>query len=377
MPWKEVSTMSLRVEFVKFAQAEGANMSVLCRQFGVSRKTGYKWLRRFKQEGEVGLQARSRRPHRSPRHTTTVTEQTIVTLRSEHPAWGARKLRRRLHDLGHQGLPAVSTTQAILLRHGCIQPADSTAHQPWQRFEHPYPNDLWQMDFKGHFATQQQRCHPLTVLDEHSRYAVGLFACANEATQSVQTCLTASFRRHGLPARMTMDNGAPWGCDAGHPYTPLTVWLLGLGIRVSHSRPYHPQTQGKDERFHRTLRAELLSRHRFGDLRECQQRFDHWRDLYNLQRPHEALDMAVPISRYHPSPRAFPEVLPPIEYASGDIVRKVQAGGQFHFHGRTYRISKAFHGHPIALRQTQVDGQLHVLFCHQHIATIDLNCADP
>ncbi len=373
MPWKEVSTMSLREEFVRFALAEEANMSALSRRFGVSRKTGYKWLARFRQEGRGGLRNLSRRPQHSPAHTAAVLEQVIVALRAEHPAWGARKLHRRLQDLGYPGLPAVSTTHRILQRHDCLPVGPNAAHRPWQRFEHPHPNDLWQMDFKGHFPTQTQRCHPLTVLDDHSRYAVGLYACANEQTACVQTALTRSFRRYGLPGRMSMDNGAPWGSDAGHPYTPLTVWLLRLGIRVSHSRPYHPQTQGKDERFHRTLHAELLCRHRFADLAECQCRFDQWRDLYNLQRPHQALQMAVPVSRYQPSPRPFPETLPPIQYDSVDIVRKVQDGGLLHFRGQTYRLSKAFRGYPVGLRPTEVDGQIQVLFCQHPIATIDLH----
>ena len=153
----------------------------------------------------------------------------------------------------------------------------------------------------------------MTVLDDHSRFSILLQACANERTETVRECLTAAFRLYGLPVRMLMDNGSPWGNDANHPRTPLTVWLMRLGIQVSHGRPYHPQTQGKEERFHRTLNVELLQGRRFADWATCQAAFDRWRGVYNTERPHQALDLATPISRYTPSPRSFPETLPLIE----------------------------------------------------------------
>ena len=217
------------------------------------------------------------------------------------------------------------------------------------------------------------RCHPLTVLDDHSRFAVGLEACANERGETVQARLTAVFRRYGLPERMLMDNGAPWGSDRAHPHTPLTAWLIRLGIQISHGRPYHPQTQGKEERFHRTLVAEVLRYQVFRDLVHCQAHLDQWRDVYNLQRPHQALQMAVPASRYQPSPRSFPDVLPPIEYGPDDIVRKVQAEGLISYQGRAFRLSKAFRALPVALRPTSEDGILDVFYCHQKVARIDLH----
>jgi transposase InsO family protein len=246
--------------------------------------------------------------------------------------------------------------------------------QPLQRFEHEAPNGLWQMDFKGHFALEAGRCHPLTALDDHSRFCVLLQACADEKGLTVQGHLTQAFRRYGLPGRMLMDNGSPWGNAAGQPFTPLTVWLLRLGVRVSHGRPYHPQTQGKEERFHRTLKAEVLS----GPARPCLQRtqaaFDAWREVYNCTRPHEALGMQVPASRYRPSTRAFPEALPPIEYGPDDSVRRVQAEGWLHFRGHALRVPKAFHGQPVALRPApDVDGRFDVFYCHQRIAQVSLN----
>jgi transposase InsO family protein len=351
-------------------------MSELCRRFGISRKTGYKWLGRVKGAGAAGLADRSRRPRRSPGRTAAVMEAQVVELRGAHPAWGGRKLRRRLLDLGAQGVPAASTITEILRRHKRLDGAESAKHKAFTRFEHAAPNDLWQMDFKGHFATGQGRCHPLTVLDDHSRYALALAACANERTETVQMRLSALFERYGLPWRMLMDNGAPWGDSAEHRYTPLTVWLLRLGVAVSHGRPYHPQTQGKDERFHRTLAAEVLRGERMRDLEHAQQRFEAWREVYNHQRPHEALGLAVPASRYRVSPRAFPGVLPPIEYAPGLAVRKVQDRGWLSYRGREYRLPQAFKGHPVALHPTGRDGELEVLFCQHVIAHLDLR-TDP
>lgn len=375
MPWQEVSTMSLRKEFIMLATQDHANISELCRRFGISRKTAYKWLGRYEEAGSEGLQDRSRRPHRSDNRTPEPVQQLVLSVRDAHPAWGGRKIKRRLQDLGHAALPSASTLSDILRRNGRLDASQSAKHTPWRRFEHDAPNRLWQMDFKGHFATGAGRCHPLTVLDDHSRYSLRLEACANQQGSTVQACLTGAFRRYGIPERMTMDNGAPWGSDASHPYTPLTAWLIRLGIRVSHSRPYHPQTQGKDERFHRTLNAEVLQGKVFHDLDQCQRRFDQWRNVYNLERPHEAIGMAPPASRYRPSDRGFPEALPGIEYGPGDIVRKVQHKGEIHYRGAVFKVSKAFHGYPVALRPDSEDGVMKVYFCQQCIAKVDLRAS--
>jgi len=374
MPWKEVSTMSLRQEFVLLADVEVSNMSQLCQRFGLSRKTGYKWLARYRKSGSPGLEDQPRRPHDSPSRTEEAIESEVLKVRGHHPSWGGRKIRARLVTLGHPQVPSASTITQILRRHGCIDPVASAQHTPWQRFEHEAPNRLWQMDFKGHFPIETgKRCHPLTMLDDHSRFSPCVKACADEQGDTVQDAMTAVFRRYGLPDRMTMDHGAPWGSDQDHPYTPLTVWLIHLGIKVGHSRPYHPQTQGKDERFHRTLKLELLTRHSFRDLHHCQTAFDRWRDIYNLERPHEALSMATPASRYRPSHRAFPERLPPIEYSPGDIVRKVQGKGDISYRGKVILLSKAFHGYQVALRPTLNEGRFDVYFCQQKIREIDLN----
>jgi transposase InsO family protein len=321
-----------------------------------------------------GLNDRSRRPHTSPHRTDSQTEEAVIGVRNEHPVWGGRKIRKRLELQRHQHLPSPSTITAILHRHGCISPEESLHHTAWQRFEAPHPNALWQMDFKGHFPLlDTTRCHPLTVLDDHSRFALGLFACQRETRDIVQSHLTALFRMYGLPYCISCDNGPPWGTCGNGRYTKLTVWLIRLGIRVSHSRPAHPQTNGKDERFHRTLTAELLNATQFCSTDDCQQRFDHWRTMYNCERPHEALELAVPASRYQPSIRPFPEYLPSIEYNSSDSVRKVQEKGKISFQNHLFILGKAFAGYPVAVRPTLVDGVFDVFFCTERIAQITLN----
>ncbi len=372
MPWKESTVVSERKEFIALALMEGANISELCRRLEISRKTAYKTLERYAKAGEDGLHDRSRRPHTCPHRTRPALEERIIALRLAHPTKGAHVLRRMLQDQGVTDVPAKSTINAILKRHGLIDPAQSAKHTPHVRFERPQPNELWQMDFKGHFVMQQNRCHPLTLLDDHSRFNLGLQACANERGETVQDRLTAVFRRYGLPQAMLMDNGSPWGNDSAQPFTPLTVWLMQLGINVLHSRPYHPQTLGKLERFHRSLKSELLAGTTFTDLDHCQRAFDTWRHFYNLERPHHALDLDTPITRYTPSPRPFPETLPALAYAPDDRVRSVDVSGRISFQGRRLRVGRAFTHKQVALRPTRTDGVWDVYFSIQRVKTIDL-----
>ena len=323
MPWREVSIMDQRREFVRFAMQEGANRRELCRRFGIHPDTGYKWLGRWESDGE--LADRSRRPHSSPARTDGAVEAQILAVRDAHPAWGARKIARCLEREGVES-PAVSTVHEILRRKGrIVAPAGGPAAQ--QRFEKPAPNLLWQMDFKGWVTLGDgSRCHPLTVLDDHSRYDLCLQACANEQGSTVQGRLELIFRRYGLPEAFFVDNGSPWGDSSGQRWTRLGVWLLKLGISVLHSRPYHPQSRGKNERFHRTLKAEVFAFKRFRNLTEVQHAFDAWRTIYNHDRPHQALDQEVPSSRYRPSARPMPDRLPQVEYDEREIIRSVPKG---------------------------------------------------
>ena len=362
MPFRAQTVVSERASFVRRASEEGVSLSALCREFGIGRRTGYRWLTR------ADFVDRSRRPHTSPRQTTPQMETAIMSLRAEHPTWGGRKLSRRLRDLGLPA-PSPSTVTEVLRRHGLLGERAGQA-RAFQRFEHEAPNDLWQMDFKGHVPCGDGRCHPLTALDDHSRFNVVLQACADERTATVQAALVLAFREYGLPRRIATDNGSPWGDRAGSPYTPLGVWLMRLGIAVSHSRPYHPQTLGKEERFHRTLKADVLHEP-LPDLVVGQQRFDSWRRVYNEVRPHEALGLAVPASRYRPSDRAYPDRLPDLQYGAGDLVRKVQSNGEVSLLGRHVVLPRAFRGDPVGFRPTG-DGRFDVYFATVHIAQVDL-----
>ena len=374
MPWKACDLMSLRVELTTLAQNPDADRSALARRYGISRKTLYKWLARSREKDPAALCDRSRRPVRSPSRTADEVERQAIAVRHAHPAWGPRKIRAvMLRRLPLDPVPSVSTIGRILHRHDLISDQASDDATPYQRFEHAAPNDLWQMDFKGDFALAGGgRCHPLTMLDDHSRYALLLSACADQQRTTVLSRLMNAFQRYGLPRRMLMDNGAPWGVShSPECYTRLEVELLGLDIAVTHGRPYHPQTQGKEERFHRTLKVELLQQRQWFDQQEAQGAFDPWRHVYNHERPHEALGLATPASRYTSSPRSLPKFVTPPTYHDRDLVRSLNPSGQLSFRGRTYKLSEAFSRRQLALRPTSIDGVWDVYFSRFNIAVLD------
>ncbi len=373
MPWREQSVVDQREELMRLALVPGTNRSELFRRFGISRANGYKWLKRFAAEGVRGLADRSRRPHRSPRRADALTEAKVLEVRVAHnEAWGGRKIAWEMRRAGCEAVPSPSTITEILRRHNKLERHASEHPGPLRRFEREQSNELWQMDYKGHFPLARGRCHPLTVIDDHSRYALGLEACADEQEPTVRERLTRVFRRYGLPFVMLMDNGPAWGDCRGAALTAFEVWLLRLGVRVTHGGPYHPQTQGKDERFHRTLKAEVLNGRSFADLIECQRAFDRWRQVYNYERPHQGIGLTVPGGRYRMSPRPFPERLPDVEYGPDDLVRKVDRDGFIKFKNRSIRIGKGLRCQQIALRPTAVDGVFSAHFCLQQIGTVDL-----
>lgn len=366
MPWREFTRMSERSEFVVFARRPGANMSELCRRYKVSRQTGYKWLRR---DGDV--EDRSRRPLSSPKRISSGLESQVLAIREQYPFYGGRKIRRRLLGEVIERPPAASTITAILKRNGLLPP-ERRLKRDWQRFEEDDANGLWQMDFKGHIPLSRGRCHPLTVLDDHSRFCICLAACGNEQGGTVRSQLSAAFQMYGLPERMLMDNGSPWGSSGQSQHTRFTAWLIRLGVAVSHGRPNHPQTQGKEERFHRTLKLEVLSRRAvWRDNPEVQIAFDSWRSEYNFERPHEALGLEPPASRYRPSARPFPSALAPIEYDTDFEVRRVKGNGRIKLKGRHFFVGKAFAGDPVGLRQVG-ESAWDVYYCHQRLIRIDL-----
>jgi transposase InsO family protein len=375
MPWQIKELLTMKREFVLLAQQAGSDMRALCRGFGISTVCGYKWLRAYRDQGELGLREKSRRPRSHPEQTGEPMEKLVLELRAKHCAWGGRKLKRRLEDLGHQGVPAASTITEILRRHGRLGQEGHKVQGPWKRFAYDAPNELWQMDFKGPLKlVAAERCDILTLLDDHSRFSLAVEACANQRGETVKERLRRVFGRYGLPERILCDNGAPWGsAEAGCPYTEFSVWLLRLGVEVIHGRAYHPQTQGKEERFHGSLQVELLNQSSaWRDLVHCQKRFSEFRDCYNIERPHEALNMEVPASRYRPSPRAMPEKLPPLEYLDKDEVRKVKAKGEVSFKGHSLYAGQAFAGLEVAFRATATECLWEVFFGWKRIGQLNL-----
>jgi transposase InsO family protein len=364
--------VSLREEFCRLATADGANMSVLCERFEISRKTGYKWVARYRAQGVAGLADHSRRPKKLRDVTSTRMTRQVLAVRDEHPAWGGRKIQRRLVDLGSRGVPAPSTITAILRRHGRLPVDPQPSSSPCQRFERNAPNELWQMDFKGEFRlTPGSWCYPLTLLDDHSRYSLVLAACGNQRRVTVLEHLQAAFRRYGLPRAMLMDNGPPWGVpQLRGGATKLSVWLMDLDIDVLHGRPYHPQTQGKEERFHRTLSLEVLQGRQFDSLAHAQRRFDPWRKVYNHERPHEALGLAVPATRYVVSQRTYLERPAEFTYDASLRVRRIDREGRLVYGNREYYLSRAFSGRNVGIRPTEEDGVLAVYYRTFRIATL-------
>jgi transposase InsO family protein len=370
MVWKEMSVMDQREEFVRLASLEGANRRELCRRFGISAQTGYKWLGRA--SAGAGLADRSRRPSSSPKRTAEEMEKKVKAVRAEHPAWGARKIRWVLKDEGVR-VPAVSTVHAVLKRHDLILPKQGGA-PAHLRFEREEPNELWQMDFKGwSLLGNGAKLHPLTVIDDHSRYCPCLVACAEEREETVKTHLERAFQLHGLPRAFFVDNGPPWGDTQGGKWTSFKVWLMKLGVLLIHARSLHPQSRGKNERFHQSMDDEIFAMRPLGDYKDAQRAFDKWRDIYNHKRPHEGIGMKRPADRYRPSPRPMPDKLPEVEYGEGETVRKVPPQKpRISFKGRSWFVSKAFMGETVAIRPQEVDGTYGIYFGANLIKTIDL-----
>jgi transposase InsO family protein len=370
MVWKAVSVMEQRQELVRLAMMEGANRRELFRRFGVSPETGYKWLGRAA-SGEA-LADHSRKPLSNPLRCDDAVEQAVLALRDQHPAWGARKIANVLERRG-QEVPACSTVHAILVRHHRILPKRG-GDPASLRFERPEPNELWQMDFKGSSTLGNgEKLYPLTVVDDHSRYALCIGACGDERGSTVKAQLEQVFAIYGLPQAFFVDNGNPWGDSQGGQWTKFRVWLLKYGIQLIHARPHHPQSRGKNERFHRSMDDEVFAMRPLANRGEAQHIFTKWRGIYNHDRPHEGIAMLRPAERYRPSPRSMPTKLPQVEYGEREIVRKVSPSKEsFSFKGRDWTISKAFKGERLAIRPHDRDGTYGVYFGSNLIKTIDL-----
>ena len=372
MAWKEETIMSQKQEFIRRALARNESFKSLCSEYGITRKTGYRLLNKYHQEGLEGLMPDSKRPLHSPHQTDSKIEDKIIVVRMKQPTWGARKIIRYLNNQGVIHLPCASTVTEILKRNNLISIEESLKRQKLIRFEKENANDLWQVDFKGKFQLlTKQACYPLTVLDDHSRCSLMIKACQNEQFSPVKKHLTYAFEKYGLPLQMNFDNGNPWGNSKLLPYTALTVWLMQLGIRVTHSRPWHPQTNGKLERFHRTLKNDLILRQPMRSFSHAQKLFDEWRHHYNHERPHQAIDMDVPAKRYCVSHRPMPASLPNIEYHEGAILRKVRGNGYIVYQGKDYLVGEAFKSHFIELRLNEMERAINIYFGPFQLYTYD------
>ncbi len=370
MAWGERTVEQMREEFVRRVLAQEQSKAALCREYGISRPTGDKWLERFR-NGEA-LSDQSRTPKSCPGRTSPEMEQAIVRLRTRYPAIGAVKLRKMMENAGYEDLPCAKTFNNIFRRNGLIRKEDSQAAAPYRRFEKECPNEMWQADFKGHFAMKDGfRCHPLNILDDYSRFNLCIEALHSETYAAVQPVLERLFREYGLPRSLLCDNGNPWGTSQSVGYTRLETWLMELDVLTIHGRPLHPQTQGKEERFNRSFTRECLRQNDFFNLSQAQACFEQYRSFYNHDRPHFALDMAVPASKYRPSSRKFPEKVEPWEYGPEYTLSKVKSTGYFNYKGQGYFLSEAFAGKTIAVRDSHILGQISLVFRNFRIARID------
>lgn len=365
MPWKEQTVEKLREEFV-LAAKRAKNFSRLCREFEISRPTGYKWLKRAEEEGRL-----SDRSH-APRHvygkTPTETEDLILGVRAENPEWGGKTILRVLENDGHSSLPCVRTANNILKRRGCIDEAESQKRQAFQRFQREYCNELWQTDFKGDFPLcDGTRCFPLTVLDDCSRYSLAIFNKPD--TIGVRDCFERVFREYGLPEAILSDNGAQFSGFRGG-YTQFERWLMELDIKPLHGRIMHPQTQGKIERFHRTMKNECLKYSSFSDLADADRTIQAWRRKYNDLRPHEALDLRCPAEVYQPSKRSYPAGIAAYTYSGAYRVVKVNNWGYLRFDTVQVFLSETMSNTRVEIRPTGND-TFAVCFRNYRIAEVD------
>lgn len=371
MAWRERSVEQMRVEFVKRVLSGEKTKSALCREYGISRVTGDKWLKRYI-VGEP-LTDRSREPLTHPNRISAATEAEIVNYRQSHPAFGAVKIRRFMENDGYTELPCVKTYNNIFSRNGLIEKEARLAATPHKRFEKASPNEMLQGDFKGHFALKNgQRCHVLNVVDEHSRFCLCCEALENETFSAVKPAFERIFHEYGLPLSFLCDNGNPWGTAQSVGYTQFEVWLMELGILTIHGRPKHPQTQGKGERFNRSFTRECLKGREFEDFAHAQRCFDEYRRFYNEKRPHFALELDVPSQHYEPSKRSIPTKIEAWEYGSEYELRKVKETGYFTYNGQGYFLSEAFGGKTIAVRESRLPGQITLVFRQFSIGRIDI-----
>lgn len=354
--------MSQREEFIRLVHERRHPITELCVAFGISEKTGHKWLSRFHREGVVGLADRSHVPHLAPHQVSSAVRRSITALREQHPTWGARKLRAVLARTSPDTTwPASSTIGELLRREGLVRGSRRRQRNYGAPLDSGLtiarsPNDVWTTDFKGEFRLGPgPYCYPLTVLDAQSRYLLGCTALLSTAAVPVKVVFTRLFQRFGIPEVIRSDNGVPFASSlALARLSTLSVWWIRLGIRPERIAPGHPQQNGQHERMHKTLKAESI-RPPSATLVEQQRRFDGFRREYNTLRPHEALGQRPPASLYTASQRPFPSHLPPLEYPAHLEVRRVGSNGTIDWRGRKFWLTKTLTGQDVSFEEADTD----------------------
>jgi transposase InsO family protein len=369
MPWSTTPVSELRTAFVHAVRTTGQSVAATARQFGIARKTAYKWLDRF--DEQQPLTDRSRKPHHSPQRTGDALEAAVLAVRDQF-GWGPRKIHAYLTNQ-HQPAPPIRTIAQILTRHHRVRPAPDPAPAPaCQRFERAAPNELWQLDFKGWIEIQRQKVSPLSVLDDHSRFLLALRPCTDVANRTAWNVLWDVFGEYGLPETLLCDNAFSTHDTVRCGVSWFEARLIRLGIRPVHGRPYHPQTQGKVERFHGTLVREVYPRLDTTSVAAFTAGLDRWRvGVYNAVRPHEALGDQPPVTRWRPSPRLRPRELPAVEYPPGAVVRKVGSNGLFSYRGARILAGEGLAGEPV--RIADADGCVVVSYSSKEIRRIPVD----
>lgn len=369
MCWIHTDPMEQKIAFISRAQklSKGA-MAQLCRQFGISRKTGYKWLKRYREQNScIALQERSRRPLRSPRRTQGPLEERILELRAPD-GWGARKIAYLLWQEGWR--VSTATVHRVLLRQGQVHRLDRHAPAP-NRFERSQPNELFQVDFKGPMGRSEAKDEPLSILDDHSRYGVGLYAMRDHSWERVRDCFIDVFERCGKPQQMLMDHGTPWWANQnGWGLSRLSVFLMEQDIDLIFGRVAHPQTQGKVERFHRTLARSMTKQGLPTQWEQWQGRYDCFLKRYNHVRPHEALAMQTPAQRYRRSERIYQPQTVSWQYPETLEVLRVDANGMIRWEGSRHFVCEALVHQLVAVEP--IVGELLVRFRNMYVRQIDL-----
>ena len=366
MPWGNKSVEELRESFL-FEVEQSGNISKVCRKYGITRRTGYKWLKR-EANGE-DLNDKSRKPKRIANKTDVETENLILSVREDNPSWGGRMIHDYLLKQGKKQLPSPRTCCNILSRNGCILPEESKKHQAFKRFTREHCNDLWQTDFKGDFPLlDMKRCHPLSIIDDCSRFAIKI-DCKLD-TKGTTDSFRVAFYSYGKPKSVLSDNGWQFrGLHGG--YTQFERWLMEHDVLPIHGRIMHPQTQGKVERFHRTMKYEFLNGRQFRDINDVRKQMEQWRIKYNEERPHLALNSKTPAEIYTPSERTYSEKV--LKYDYDGHTRKVNNKGYLRFaHWQIY-LSETMADTILEIAGNAIGDSFNIYFRNFKIAEIDAN----